>query len=129
MNFLIDTHIILWISSQHKNLGSKFKKKFQDENQNFFISVASIWEMAIKISLQKLILPVQLQEFVESEIINNGIQVLDIKPEHTYNLLSLPFHHRDPFDRIIISQAITEKMTLVTHDRQFKKYKAKIFSN
>lgn len=127
MNYLIDTHIILWISSDSKRLSSKFKKLFHDEKNTFYISMASLWEMAIKMSLQKLVLPVSFQVFVKSEIINNGIEVINLKPEHIFNLLALPFHHRDPFDRMIIAQAITEKMTLISYDKEFRKYKAKLF--
>lgn len=90
-----------------------------------YISIASIWEMAIKLSLGKLELNLPFEK-IAYILSDNQIGVLPITLNHINKLLNLNFHHRDPFDRIIISQALSEKLTILSKDEEFKKYKVKI---
>lgn len=122
MKYLIDTHILLWMTSEQEQLSRKIRNILNDEKCEIYLSIASVWEMAIKISLSKLGLPLELQKFVQTHVLDNGILLMPIKKEHTYMLTTLPFHHRDPFDRLLISQASTESIPILTADKIFKKY-------
>lgn len=122
MPFILDTHTFLWFVEGDKMLPVTLKEKIKDINQVCFISVASFWEIAIKIQLGKLKIGISLEDlyrFAE----RNQIQ---INEKHLLKLLELDFFHNDPFDRIIISQAITEKLILLSKDKEFKKYKIKV---
>jgi PIN domain nuclease of toxin-antitoxin system len=124
MAFLLDTHAFLWFISGDKQLPVSIKNKIKDIKQPCFISVASFWEIAIKIQIGKLILEVGLDElyrFAE----RNQIELIHINEDHLLTLLTLEGIHSDPFDRIIISQAISEKLILITKDKGLKKYKVK----
>jgi PIN domain nuclease of toxin-antitoxin system len=124
MAFLLDTHAFLWFISGDKQLPVSIKNKIKDIRQPCFISVASFWEIAIKIQIGKLILEVGLDElyrFAE----RNQIELIHINENHLLTLLKLEGIHNDPFDRIIISQAISEKLILITKDKGLKKYKVK----
>lgn len=123
MKYLMDTHIVLWMSLADKSLSKSIKKVIETEENEIFMSMASIWELGIKISLKKLVLPFPLKDFIQDEIIDNGFGLLPIKKEHIFSLETLPFHHRDPFDRLLISQAKVEAYTVLTADKIFKKYK------
>ncbi|MBF0365233.1 MAG: type II toxin-antitoxin system VapC family toxin [Oligoflexia bacterium] len=122
MNFLLDTHALLWISNNSKELSKRLKKDFKNRENDFFISIASLWEMTIKISLKKLELPCSLEKYVKTEVVQNGIKILPISLKHLALLEELPFHHRDPFDRLIITQAITEDLTIYSKDKIFSRY-------
>ena len=122
MKYLIDTHILLWMASEQTQISSKIRKILSDEKCEIYLSVASIWEMAIKISLGKLGLPVELKQFIQAQVLDNGIILMSVKKEHTYLLTKLPFHHRDPFDRLLVSQSSVEDLAILTADKIFKKY-------
>jgi len=124
MPFLLDTHAFLWFVSGDKQLPSIIKDKIIDINEPCYISIASFWEITIKKQIGKLVLDISLEELFEYAI-RNQIEVIQITFDHLYTLSSLPQHHSDPFDRIIISQAIAENMTLISKDKEFKKYKVK----
>jgi PIN domain nuclease of toxin-antitoxin system len=125
MNLLLDTHTLLWFLSGSKKLNSTSKKLIEDESNNCFVSIASVWEIAIKVSLKKLTLEVSLKE-LQQVMAQNKIQILPIEINHLAKLMKLKFHHRDPFDRIIIAQALVEKWTILTSDPEFKKYTSKV---
>lgn len=125
MQYLIDTHVLLWLTNNDNRLSAKVKKIFLDDKNIILISQASIWEMAIKISLEKLDLKESIKDFVQTKIIGNGIKILQISTKHFYVIEDLPFHHRDPFDRLIISQSIIENIPVITKDSTFRKYKIK----
>jgi PIN domain nuclease of toxin-antitoxin system len=125
MNIILDTHILLWFLSGDKNLKSKDKFLIADNANNKFVSLASIWEIALKVNTGKLDLGISLAELVE-EIATNNFQFLEIEFKHIYHLSELPFHHSDPFDRIIIAQAVVEDFKLLTVDIKMKKYKVEI---
>lgn len=125
MRYLIDTHILLWMASEQEQLSRKVRSLLSNEENDVYLSVASVWEMAIKVSLGKLKLGVELNDFVQAQVLENGILLLPVKKEHIYPLIELPFHHRDPFDRLLICQARTESIAILTADKVFKKYDVK----
>lgn len=121
MNYLIDTHTFLWFAESNVQLRSRAKRIIEDTNNNIYISIASLWEMAIKISTGKL----ELQfRFENMSFILETYQfiLLPIEFEHILKVSSLDFHHRDPFDRVIIAQSFIENMAIVGKDRHFDKY-------
>lgn len=125
MKYLLDTHTLLWLTIESENLSGKAKQIYLDGRNDFYMSVASIWEMAIKISLQKLSLKEGLEKFIDKHVVGNNIQILPVDAEHIYPLENLAFHHRDPFDRLLISQCIHEKMQLLSKDKIFDRYPIK----
>ena len=121
MNNLIDTHALIWFLNGDNDLSDNAKKAIEAEDAINFISIASLWEISIKISLGKLELKTPFSKI--SELLdNNGFQILPITFEDTLILSTLPFHHRDPFDRIIISQSLNNKLTIISKDRYFDEY-------
>jgi PIN domain nuclease of toxin-antitoxin system len=115
MKFLLDTHALLWILSEDKRLSEDAKNEYLNRENTIFLSMASIWEMSIKISLNKLKL----------SVVGNDIKLLRIESSHIYPLQKLPFYHRDPFDRLIICQAMYEKMPIISSDKNFDLYSVK----
>ena len=93
-----------------------------DTKNDLFLSPASYWEIAIKISSGKYELNEQLDEFIRRELDSNNISILPISPEHAAATISLPWHHRDPFDRLLIAQAVVENLTIISKDRLFDAY-------
>lgn len=122
MKYIIDTHTLLWIVDDNSQLSRTAKDLYLNEKNEIFLSIASIWEMAIKISLKKLIIPYRLSDFVKEHIIGNNIRILNIALSHIYRLESLQYHHRDPFDRLIISQSIEESIPIISSDSELDKY-------
>lgn len=122
MKILLDTHTLLWSFSNNDRLSNKAKNVFLDTQNQLFFSIASLWEIMIKISLKKLVLNDHWLEMIEKELQINSIQWLTIEKTHCLGIEHLPFHHRDPFDRLLISQAIAENMAIVTCDQYFTSY-------
>jgi PIN domain nuclease of toxin-antitoxin system len=122
MNYLLDTHTFLWFLEGNNTLSSKARIIIEDANNTIYVSIASIWEIAIKISISKLKLIVNLEE-VKTEIVKNNFEILPLDFEHIIELTNLEQIHKDPFDRIIISQAISEKCTIISKDSNFDFYK------
>lgn len=122
MKFLLDTHTLLWIIDDNPQLSKKAKSIYLDDKNEIFTSTASIWEMAIKISLKKLEIPGTLSEFVTEHIRGNKIDILSIELKHLYQLENLSYFHRDPFDRLIIAQAIAENIPILGSDKAFDEY-------
>ncbi len=122
MNILLDTHAFLWYLNGDENLSDKARKSIEKKNSVIYISIASIWEISIKIGLKKLKIDVSLEE-LENQISLNNFIILPIKFEHIIELSKLGNHHRDPFDRILIAQSLTEKITVITKDAHFNHYK------
>ena len=121
MKLLLDTHAILWFLSGNFELSEHARMCIEDPKYEKYISIASFWEIAIKSSLGKLTLDVPFAE-MKAEILKNSFQILPITFEDTLQLISLPFYHRDPFDRIIISQAKENNLTIVSRDSNFSMY-------
>lgn len=121
MKILLDSHVLLWLAFEQSRLSSIAIKAIEDQRNQVFVSMASLWEIAIKNNLGKLKLP---SNFL-AEICKNT-EILQIMPLHIHALSELPFHHRDPFDRMLIAQAITEEMTLMTKDAVMHRYNVNI---
>jgi len=125
MNYLLDTHTLLWIVTDDNQLSSKAMKIFLDEKNEIFISIASLWEIAIKVSLDRLELGQPLSDFYYKHIVGNRISLLEIKVEHLAVLENLEYHHRDPFDRLIVCQSFVEEIPVLSSDKTFSKYPIK----
>lgn len=125
MKLLIDTHILIWFLEGSKLLSKSRRQIIIDPNNDIFVSIASLWEMAIKISLGKLTIAKPLADVIKQISIEN-IEILAISPEHIQQVSVLPFHHRDPFDRMIIAQAQIENLSVITNDSNFGSYGIKI---
>ncbi len=119
---LLDTHTFLWWASDAPELSDSARKAISDTGNECFLSSASCWELAIKSSLGKLRLSKPVERFISDLITENGFRLLTIDLRHAAKVETLPFHHRDPFDRLLIAQAITEKLTLVSADSIFSRY-------
>lgn len=102
MNILLDTHAFLWFVANDPRLSNKARVLIEAEDSQPFLSVASLWEMAIKISIGKLEIDQPFGDFVAHQLTLNGIGVLSLSLEHISAIATLPFHHRDPFDRLIV---------------------------
>jgi PIN domain nuclease of toxin-antitoxin system len=122
MRILLDTHVLIWLVEGDKNLSTVARSAIEDEDNSLYLSIASLWEITIKLSLGKLDLQLSVDEMVESFLIPGGIEILQIETSHLSILRDLPLQHRDPFDRLIIAQAQAEKMTLISADGVFDLY-------
>lgn len=121
MKNLIDTHSLIWFLNGDKDLSEEARKAIVSKNAKNFVSIASLWELSIKISLGKLVLNAPFSVMI-GQIELNGFQILPITFEDTLLLSSLPFYHKDPFDRMIISQSITNKCSIISKDSYFNLY-------
>jgi PIN domain nuclease of toxin-antitoxin system len=122
MNYLLDTHTFLWFLSDSVELSATAKAVIEDPQNTIYLSMASVWEMAIKASIGKLELPLPAVTFVNQQLEANDIHLLDIKTQHLGIVETLPFHHKDPFDRLIIAQSISENLSLLSADNIFRRY-------
>ncbi|MCU0426342.1 MAG: type II toxin-antitoxin system VapC family toxin [Candidatus Kapabacteria bacterium] len=121
MNLLLDTHALIWLLEGDETLSSNALIAIQNPINSCFVSNASLWEIAIKISLAKLSIQRPYHE-IPQLIWQNGIEILPVEFEHFHRVSELPFYHKDPFDRIIIAQAIVENMGIVGKDSHFVQY-------
>ena len=126
MKLLLDTHTFNWWDSEPQRLSQRVLNMCQDTQNVLLVSVASLWEMQIKLQLGKLKLHKPLEELVSGQQEINKIDILDVKLEHVLALGKLPSHHKDPFDRMLVAQAMLEDLTLVTHDRKLEAYSVAI---
>lgn len=126
MNLLLDTHTFLWfaIASLGGNLPEPTRELLEERSNRLYLSCVSPWEAAIKISIGKLQLPQPIRQIVQTEIRDNGLILLDIKLAHLDLIERLPFHHKDPFDRLLIAQAQIEGFVIVSVDAAFDAYAA-----
>jgi PIN domain nuclease of toxin-antitoxin system len=122
LRLLVDTHAFLWFVTDDPRLSATAKALMEREDSELLLSPASHWEMAIKISAGKLSLAEPFQILVPREILLNDIQILPIEVGHSAVVAALPYHHRDPFDRMLISQATVEGIPLISADTQFDAY-------
>ncbi|MCF2499902.1 type II toxin-antitoxin system VapC family toxin [Dyadobacter chenhuakuii] len=126
MNIILDTHALIWFFEGDSNLSAKALEAIENTNNKKFVSVASLWEIAIKTSLGKLTLQKPLDTFL-SELVQSDIQILPISINQVLLVSQLDFFHKDPFDRIIIAQSITEKFPVVTKDPSFLLYSTDLY--
>jgi PIN domain nuclease of toxin-antitoxin system len=122
MKLLLDTHALLWFIGNDSQLSISARETIENPAHEKFVSAASLWEIALKLSLEKLKLPRPFGEVFPQQLEVNGFELLPIACEQLVRLSELPFHHRDPFDRLLITQALTDGMTIVTRDQEFSKY-------
>lgn len=119
--YLLDTQTLLWWRAGSPPLGRRARAALVAPEATLFLSACSVWEMCIKRSLGKLELGTSTEEFVESAL-GAGIRLLEIRPAHLYRVEALPWHHRDPFDRLLVAQALVDDLELVARDRTLRKY-------
>ena len=112
MNLLLDTHVVIWCFENNKRLKRSAREAIIDGNNTVFVSAVSTWELAIKAALGKISTP----DDFESQQARCDFRSLSISIQHTLAVKDLPNHHRDPFDRLLAAQALSESLTLVTHD-------------
>jgi PIN domain nuclease of toxin-antitoxin system len=122
MKLLLDTHSFLWFIGGSDRLSSTARSLIEDPDNQPLLSMASLWEMAIKVSIGRLKLSLPFEELIPEQMDLNGVDVLDIRTEHVARVVHLPFHHRDPFDRLLIAQAKVEGMPIVGADDAFDAY-------
>ncbi|MEA5507141.1 type II toxin-antitoxin system VapC family toxin [Halotia wernerae UHCC 0503] len=122
MKLLLDTHVLIWWSSSSEKLSLNVYNLIVDPNNTLLFSIASIWEMQIKLQSSKLSLNSALPNLIERQQQVNKLQILPIELSHIYALEDLPSHHRDPFDRILIAQSIIENIPLLSIDMVFDSY-------
>lgn len=125
MRLIFDTHTLLWIVTNDSKLSKKAKSLFLNSKNEILFSFASIWEMAIKINLGRLSIDQSLKEFIKHHIKGNDIKLLSIELNHILLLENLPHHHRDPFDRLLICQAIAENIPIISSDKDLDLYTIK----
>lgn len=124
MNLLLDTHTIIWFLNGDAKLSKLAKEAIENPLNTNFVSIASIWEIGIKTSLNKFSFPKGIKNFLKL-IHQNGFEVLPISLNDIIVLSSLEFIHKDPFDRLLVSQALSEKLILITKDENMQKYDTK----
>lgn len=125
MKYILDTHTFIWWNDDPQLLSEKVVTLCEDPSNKLFVSLASVWEMQIKLQLQKLKLSASLESIIEQQQANN-IELLTLTTQHILNLSTLPMHHKDPFDRLIISQANMDNAILLSADKKFELYDVKV---
>ena len=125
MRLLLDTHAFLWWVEDAPPLSPRARSAIADPRNECLLSLASCWEMAIKVSLDKLRLRAPLARFIPEQLAANGFALLDIDFRDLARVCALKFHHRDPFDRLLASQALARDLTMVSADPVFRKYGVK----
>ncbi len=126
MKVLLDTHIFLWWISDNPRLGKETRKIVSNIDNQLFLSAASGWEIAIKAGLGKLEVADDICSFMFEQMRLNAITELPVLMNHTLHVATLPYLHRDPFDRLLIAQAQLERIPILTGDKQFRAYSVEI---
>jgi PIN domain nuclease of toxin-antitoxin system len=122
VRLLLDTHAFLWWVADDRRLSRKARAAIASRDSACFLSMASVWEMAIKVGLQRLELPSSVDRFVSEQMAANAFEPLPIGLGHAGDVARLPFHHRDPFDRLLVAQALGEGLSIVSAGPVFGKY-------
>lgn len=126
MKYLIDTQVFIWLNTDINRLTRKFVTLSQSGQNEFYLSMASVWEMQIKQQLGKLSLPTTVEQLVKHNQAMSNLNLLNIDLKHIGALESLPDVHKDPFDRLIIAQSLCESMTLISADQMFQYYPVQV---
>ncbi|HKE83410.1 MAG TPA: type II toxin-antitoxin system VapC family toxin [Vicinamibacterales bacterium] len=121
MRLLLDTHAFLWFAAGDRRLSRRARAAMEADDAELLVSAASVWEMSIKASVGRLRLPAPVDAYM-AEKIAEGYQMAPVTWAHAAAVQQLPFHHRDPFDRLLVAHARVERYRLVTRDRVFRKY-------
>lgn len=122
MHVLVDTHSFLWFLDGSTELSNNARQVIADINNQVSVSIATLWEIAIKVNIGKLQLTRPFHEFITAQLALTKIEVLSVKLDHLIVVANLPLHHRDPFDRLLIAQAVTENLAIVSKDAIFPRY-------
>jgi len=125
MRLLLDTHTFLWWINNDPLLSEPARAAIASERNECFLSLASCWELAIKTSIGKLRLTKTVERFIPEELAANDFKLLNLDFRHVAKVESLPFHHRDPFDRLLVAQVLAERMTIVSADAVLSEYGVK----
>ncbi|MFI5378111.1 MAG: type II toxin-antitoxin system VapC family toxin [Tepidisphaerales bacterium] len=125
MTLLLDTHTFLWFWWDDPKLSETGKQAICDPKNRKLVSTASCWEIAIKVSLRKLDLGAPYRGFIHQHMVRNNFEMLQITDEHLATVAELPFHHKDPFDRLLVAQSLTESVPLVSSDPLLDAYPIK----
>ncbi len=126
MRLLLDTNILIWLIAGSHNLSNAAQQAIEADDNSLYLSIVSLWEITIKMSLGKLDLSISLDQLINDYLLPSEIKILPISINHLFTLRELPLHHRDPFDRLLISQTQAEELTLVSGDGLFGDYSIKI---
>ena len=126
MKVLVDTHTFLWALLEDHRLTAKARQILRSNEDELVFSLVSLWEIAIKIKIGKLHAIGSSVAYIRDEMNDYGMELLPIRYEHVLQLEALPAHHSDPFDRLLIAQAITESLPILTHDEKFRQYPVKV---
>lgn len=121
MRILLDTHLLIWYLEGSESFSKPRRQRIVDANNDIFVSIASLWEISIKVSIGKLKISRSLSDVLQ-QLADQTIAILPIKSGHVLQVATLPFHHRDPFDRMIIAQAQVEFLPVMTNDNVFASY-------
>ena len=122
MRYLLDTNALLWFLANDKKLSHRARQLIESSSNESFLSIVSLWEIAIKTALGKLDLAEPFEQMFPKQLQLNRIEVLDITVDSLIKLTTLPFHHRDPFDRLIIAQGLVEELPIISVDTVFDAY-------
>jgi PIN domain nuclease of toxin-antitoxin system len=122
LRFLLDTHSLLWFLAGDSNLSERVRRVIENPEHDILASIASLWEIAIKHSLGKLQLAHPFEELFPHHLAVNSIALLAIRLDHVTRIASLPFHHRDPFDRLLVAQALVEEIPILSGDDALDDY-------
>ena len=126
MRLLLDTHALIWFIEGNPRLSARAKEAIETIGHECWLSVASLWEMSIKAARGNLEVTRPIPRLIREHIEGNEMGVLQVSGEHLETLIGLPYHHKDPFDRLMIAQATTESLTLVSCDDRFKEYQVDV---
>jgi PIN domain nuclease of toxin-antitoxin system len=121
MRLLVDTHVLLWAAAEPERLPASFRERLKSPESEVFFSAASVWELAIKVQIGRLSLGVPPEEIARTAV-ERGFEELPVTAAHAAGVGRLPLHHRDPFDRLLVAQAIHEPARLLTVDRGLGRY-------
>ncbi len=122
MRLLLDTHVWLWMQAEPEKLGSQARALIEDAGNELLFSAASVWEIAIKVGVGKLQLPEPVSTYVPSRMQSSGVSALAVSHAHAAAVADLPRHHRDPFDRLLVVQAMSESVPILSSDAQLDAY-------
>ncbi len=122
MRVLLDTHVWLWMQAEPEKLGPQARALIEDVGNELLLSAASVWEIAIKVGVGKLALPEPVSTYVSSRMQSSGVSALVVSHAHAAGVADLPRHHRDPFDRLLVAQAMSEGVPILSSDAQFDAY-------
>ena len=120
--FLLDTHTFLWWIEDSPHLSETARGVIRARDNEIFLSLASVWELAIKVSLEKLVLAVSFEKFLTENLTSNNFHLFPIDLSHIVSVSTLPFHHRDPFDRLLVAQALKNNLPIVSADGMLDLY-------